>query len=191
MSRPKLNIFLFDKFDKEGFVIKSIKADYDKEHDCYYVDVDTIYKKIYKNMLMSLCHLCFEKYGVTYYGSNIFLEKTKNKISIKLVFETTKHSQFYKEESINNFFNTVKLSNYPFTKHREIYELHKLCHKNLIKSVYLAGVYVEKNNQRMYFNSGIIEKKGRYSLIKLQDHTYNVITLFETKNNEDEDEDEE
>lgn len=88
----------------------------------------------------------------------------------------TKHSQFYKEENINNFFNTVKLSNYPFAEHREIYEFHKLCHKNLIKS----------NNQRMYFRRGIINEKGRYSLIKLQDHTHDVITLFEIKNNEDE-----
>ena len=69
--------------------------------------------------------------------------------------------------------------------------MHKLCHKNLIKSVYLAGVYVDKNNQRMYFNRGIITKKVGPSLIKLQDHTYDVITLFETKNNENEDEDEE
>lgn len=185
MPRPKINIYMSFKNDKDRLVVKSVKADYNKEYDCYFININDLAPKFVSTMSLILHWLCFEKYGTKYYCTNLFLEKIKNDVNIKLVFEKAGYNQFYKEENAVNVFKNIEFFTlFASTKKDEMFELYRLCRdNNLIKSTYINGIYMMREGQRLDFAKASvhIDTYSRLSKIMLHKKT-EVVATFIDKN---------
>lgn len=184
MPRPKVNIYCF--FENSVLMFKSVKADYNREYDCYFVDAVDMEKKVERAALdyeFPIFDLHFEKYGTTYRCSDIYVDKQKNKASIKFVFENrNKYFQFYNEENAANIFSKIELfAMPPFKPTGEMFELHSLCRSNLLKSSYISGLHIiDDDGMCLYFSGGRIDGDSlMHTLKNLQLGYFSIFIDFE------------
>lgn len=85
MSRPKINIYCL--LQESVLMFKSVKADYNREYDCYFVDVADMGKKAERASLayeFPIFELYFEKSGTTYRCSDIYVDKQRKRLVLNL-----------------------------------------------------------------------------------------------------------
>ncbi|OUO94840.1 hypothetical protein [Cloacibacillus sp. An23] len=111
---PKIDLYIYFSGDEDELLAKGVNAYYNRNNDYYSIKVDDLIGKTYlpphkvfidnddeysfENMVDIVIFLninvYFMKNGIEYNYSNIYLEKTKNKINIKLIFERYAHNKF-------------------------------------------------------------------------------------------------
>ena len=107
---PKVDLYIYFSGDVDELLAKGVNVYYNKNNDYYSIKVEDLIGKTYlpphkaiidnddehsfENMVDIVISLnrnvYFMKNGIEYNYSNIYLEKTENKINIKLIFERYK-----------------------------------------------------------------------------------------------------
>ena len=183
MSRPKINIYCL--LQESVLMFKSVKADYNREYDCYFVDVADMGKKAERAALayeFPIFELYFEKSGTTYRCSDIYVDKQRKKTRIKFVFEKKGCYQFYNEENAAKVFSNMKLFEWPpFNPTGVMFELHSLCRNNLLRSSYIRGLYIiDDDGTHLYFCGGRIDGDSlMYTSKNLQRGYFSIFIDFE------------
>ena len=178
---PKVDLYIYWPGDEDDLLAKGVNAYYNKNGDYYSIKVEDLRGKIvsgckigrggdndnFDNMITMVVPLhvdasYFIKNGRDYFYSNIYLEKTENKLNIKLICERFAHNKFIQMQNAAEVFKETCAPRYVNTNYNRLYfELQELCHDNLLKSTYMNGLYIEKDGKRLYFQGSYIHENTK------------------------------
>lgn len=200
---PKVDLYIYFSGDVDELLAKGVNVYYNKNNDYYSIKVEDLIGKTYlpphkafidnddehsfENMVDIVISLnrnvYFMKNGIEYNYSNIYLEKTENKINIKLIFERYAHNKFIQMQNAESVFKEICAPRYVNTRfNRQYFELQELCNENLLKSTYMNGLYMQNSDKRLYFKGGYIHENTKEELANTLLHKpLDIIVSFEER----------
>ena len=198
--KQKVDIYLHFSCDDDELCVKGVDAYYNNGKDYYSIKIDDIRGKVAREALSEIdvyAESCEENlttkvlyfdnetyfliHGRQYAYSNILLEKTENKVNIKLIFEKYPQNRFIQIKNAASVFKEIPTPRFVTSIYRrEYFELHELCHNNLLQSTYMNGLYIQDGEKRLYFTCGHLHQNTVEEMSKsLLYNAFDVMVRFD------------
>ena len=200
--KQKVDIYLHFSCDDDELCVKGVDAYYNKGNDYYSIKIDDMRGKVAYESLAEIDSFAgsrdgnrttrvlyfdnetyFVIHGRRYAYSNILLEKTENKVNIKLIFEKYPQNRFIQIKNAASVFKEIPTPRFVTSIYRrEYFELHELCHSDLLHSTYMNGLYIQDGEKRLYFDWGYLHQNTAEEISKsLQHNAFDVMVRFDEK----------
>ena len=147
-------------------LFKNIKAKYNTELDYYSIKIQALIEQF--NGYMQEVEWLYIKNddGEKYNFSNLYIEKSENRVNITAIFEKDKNNQFNNNEDIQNIFNNSKIQHIKndFVSLTKI-DLSHLNSADILKNAYLNGTYEKIDNETRHFASVLLKKQEQSNIV--------------------------